>query len=128
MLLLVHGRRSNLTDAFCEEAVYFLLNVKQRPCPQTSPPAGGANSCLDAELAHHTASFFLTGSLAGRQVLLDARCSSKQSFTSFHCCLDLCSGSSFLYILASLAASYTVHPRLHACPGYCFALNRGLDM
>lgn len=128
MRLLVHGRRSNLTDAFCDEAVYFLLNVKQRPCPQTSPPAGGATSCLDVEQAHHTASFFLTGSLVGPQVLLDALCSFKQSFISFHCCLDLCSGSSFLYILASLAASYTVHTRLHVCPSYCFALNRGLYM
>lgn len=50
------------------------------------------------------------------------------SFVSFHCCLDLGSGLSFIYILASLAASCTMHPRLHACPGYCFVLNQGLDM
>lgn len=77
MWLLVRGQRFNLTGAFCDEAVYFPLNVKQRPCPQTSPPAGGTNSCLDAEQAHHTASFFLTGSLVGPQFWMLAAAANK---------------------------------------------------
>lgn len=107
-------------DAFCDESVYFPLNRRQRPFPQTSPPARGANLCLDKEQAYHTV-YYLLDYWWLSWLFWMFTATTNNSFVSFQCHLHLYSGPSFLYILVSFAVSYTVHSRLYACTGSCFA-------